>query len=69
MCPKRPPATDDTINASKTFTLHKHRAQSSITDMIIGFVISEIIFPACYYNSINKNNISKNYFAKVFFHI
>ena len=43
MWPTIPPTTDDTINASKTLILHKHSIQSKITDIIMGFVINEII--------------------------
>ena len=41
MCPVRPPTTEDIINANRTLTLHKHRTQSKITDMIIK--INEIV--------------------------
>ena len=37
---------EEIIRANRTFTLHKQRIQSKTTDIIIGFVISDNIFPA-----------------------
>ncbi len=55
MCPAIPPTTEDIIRASRTFILHKQSAQSNITDIIMGFVISEIILTNLFLSH-NKGN-------------